>query len=144
MTVMTNVIALEAGQSSLGHLSLLHRYVKQLTARLSYMAHNMNKCAFLVICRPLCPFNDQTGPSFPAFLLSNINLHIKQGSILTKTFKVEIQNTISFYSGGTGTLTFNAWVSIFQSRKTSSNGTHITRITSIQGIPSLASPHQKL
>ena len=47
-----------------GHLSLLHRYVnkeKLLTARLSYMGHNMNKCTFLVIVRALCPFNDQTG-----------------------------------------------------------------------------------
>ena len=32
-----------------------------------------------------------------------------------------------FYFGGTGTLTLNAWVSIFHSRKTSSKGTHITR-----------------
>ena len=49
------------------------------------MGHNMNKCTCLVIVRALCPFNDQTGSSFPAILLSkNINC---------------------FYFGGTGTLT---------------------------------------
>ena len=78
------------------------------------MGHNMNKCTFLVIVRALCLFNDQTGSSFPTILLSNINLHIKQGGIVTKPFKV--------YFGGTGTLTLNAWVSIFQRRKTSSKG----------------------
>ena len=90
VTIMTHVIALEAGHSSQGTSEPITPVCKirkkLLTARLSYMGHNMNKCIFVLICRALCPFNDQTGPSFPAILLSNINLHIKQGSILTKTF----------------------------------------------------------
>ena len=79
---------------------------------------------FPVLHTGMCPFNDQTGPSF----FPSCPLIPYQCTYQTR--KRSDKNCLSLNpkhdwgGGGTGTLTLNVCVSIFQSRKTSSKGTY--------------------